>query len=85
MSEWKKYRRTNTTEMRPWVEDDINRIADPLHGGISVSPEDLREFEDHNAVHGMIARNPDNHADQWYVARAYFEKNFEPYGMGGGG
>jgi hypothetical protein len=27
---------------------------------------------------GMIARNPENHADQWYVARAYFKENFEP-------
>jgi hypothetical protein len=25
---------------------------------------------------GMIARNPKNHADQWYVARAYFLDNF---------
>jgi len=26
---------------------------------------------------GMIARNPENHKDQWYVARKYFEDNFE--------
>jgi hypothetical protein len=26
---------------------------------------------------GMIARNPKNHADQWYVARKYFEDNLE--------
>jgi hypothetical protein len=26
---------------------------------------------------GMIARNPDNYNDQWYVAKAYFEKNLE--------
>ena len=26
---------------------------------------------------GMIARNPENHSDQWYVARKYFEDNFE--------
>jgi len=25
----------------------------------------------------MIARNPKNHADQWYVARQYFEDNLE--------
>ena len=27
---------------------------------------------------GMIARNPKNHADKWYVARKYFEDSFEP-------
>jgi hypothetical protein len=27
---------------------------------------------------GMVARNPKNHADQWYVARKYFEDNLEP-------
>ena len=26
---------------------------------------------------GMVARNPQNHKDQWYVARKYFEDNFE--------
>ena len=26
---------------------------------------------------GMIARNPDNHAVKWYVARKYFETNLE--------
>lgn len=26
---------------------------------------------------GMVARNPQNHKDQWYVARKYFEENFE--------
>jgi len=26
----------------------------------------------------MIARNPQNHADQWLVTAAYFRDNFEP-------
>jgi hypothetical protein len=26
---------------------------------------------------GIIARNRRNHNDQWYVARKYFEENFE--------
>lgn len=26
----------------------------------------------------MIARNPQNHADQWIVAAAYFRDNFAP-------
>lgn len=51
--------------MRPYIkgEDLI---------GISVSPEDNPKED-----MGMIARNPENYNDQWYVARDYFEKNFE--------
>ena len=26
---------------------------------------------------GMIARNPKNHKDQWYVAKQYYLDNFE--------
>jgi hypothetical protein len=26
----------------------------------------------------MIARNPDDHDDQWLVSKEYFEANFEP-------
>jgi hypothetical protein len=52
--------------MRPYVhgEDLAN---------ISVSEED-----DPPNDMGMIARNPNNHRDQWYVAKQYFKKNFEP-------
>ena len=61
-----KYRRTNVAEMRPYVPgEDLTNI--------SVSKEDDPETDC-----GMVARNPQNHADQWYVARAYFEENFEP-------
>lgn len=64
MAEWKEYKRTNRATMRPYVPgEDMT--------GISVSKEDIPELG------GMIARNPDNHADQWYVAKTYFEKNFE--------
>jgi len=63
---WKKYKRKGISEMRPYIlNEDLS--------GISVSetdnpPEDM----------GMISRNPKNHKDQWYVARKYFEDNFEP-------
>ena len=64
--QWKKYRRTNIAEMREYLPgEDIS--------GISVSKED-----DPVTDLGMVARNPANHADQWYVARAYFNANFEP-------
>ena len=63
---FKKYRRSNIAEMRPYVKgEDL--------AGVSVSATDDPEND-----MGMIARNPQNHADQWYVAKAYFEENFEP-------
>ena len=31
-----------------------------------------------NPNQSFVARNPQNHADKWYVARAYFDDNFEP-------
>lgn len=61
---WKKYRRTGLSEMRPLVAgEDLS--------GVSVSPTDTPTEGD------MIARNPDNHADQWLVAKDYFERNLE--------
>ena len=38
--------------------------------GISVNQEDNLE------VGGMVAHNPDNPDDQWYVAKLYFELNY---------
>lgn len=62
---FKKYRRTNVAEMRPYeAGEDLTLI--------SVSKQDSQETD-----MGMIARNPSNHNDQWYVARKYFENNFE--------
>ena len=65
MSEFKKYRRSNIAEMRPYVKgEDLTNI--------SVSKTDDPEND-----MGMIAWNPKDHNDQWYVARKYFEDNFE--------
>jgi hypothetical protein len=64
MSEWKKFRKTAVQEMRPYVPgEDLS--------GISVNKEDTPEEG------GMIARNSDNHEDQWYVAKGFFEANYE--------
>lgn len=61
---WNQYKRKGLAEMRAYVPgEDLSAV--------SVSKEDTPE------PGGMIARNPANHADQWYVAKAYFEKNFE--------
>lgn len=65
MNAWRWYRRTHQTEMRPYVPgEDLT--------GISVSEQDRPE------AGGMIARNRDNPADQWYVNAAYMQANFEP-------
>jgi len=80
--EWTQYRRKGVSEMRPYLPgEDLT--------GISVSKTDQPPVPG-----GMIARNPQNHADQWYVARHYFQENFEEVergrnashnGAGGGG
>ena len=62
---FRKYRRTNIAEMRPYVYGEDNKY-------ISISGVDCPDND-----MGMIARNPKNHKDQWYVARKYFEDNFE--------
>ena len=43
---------------------------------VSISDEDRKNGSP--KVGDMIARNPKNHADQWLVARKYFEDNLEP-------
>ena len=64
MSNWNQYCRKGLSEMRPYI------VGESLDG-ISVSKEDTP------ARGGMIARNPDNHKDQWFVAQDYFQKHFE--------
>ncbi|MDQ6814354.1 MAG: hypothetical protein M3040_11495 [Bacteroidota bacterium] len=62
---WKQYKRKGLAEMRPYVKgEDLSKV--------SVSKEDNPETD-----MGMIARNWQNHEDLWYVARKYFEENFE--------
>lgn len=65
MSEWKQYKRKVLSEIRPYV------LGEDLTG-ISVS-----DVDDPPNDMGMIARNPKNHKDQWYVSRKYFEDNLE--------
>lgn len=62
---YKRYRRTGLSELRPYV------LGESLEG-ISVA-----DVDDPETDMGMIARNPDNHLDKWYVAKKYFEDNFE--------
>lgn len=63
---FKKYKRRNVAEMRPYVKgEDLTDIS-------------VARVDDPENDMGMVARNPFNHADQWYVSRKYFEENFLP-------
>jgi hypothetical protein len=64
MSETRLYRKKLLQPMRPYI------VGEDL-SGVSVNAEDTPE------VGGMIAHNPDNPADQWYVAKRFFEDNYE--------
>lgn len=64
-SRWSLYRKKNCTEMRPYIaREDLS--------GVSVS-EDMTPQPG-----GMIARDPANHADQWYIYEEFFLLNYEP-------
>jgi hypothetical protein len=75
MSNWQRYRRTAVAEMRPYEPGDAGKL------GVSVSAPDLPTVlaidKGGRPPSGFVARNPANHADQWYVAQAYAEANFD--------
>jgi len=51
--------------MRPYVPgEDLTNIS-------------VSSVDDPESDMGMVARNPMNHNDQWYVDSKYFEDNFE--------
>ncbi len=65
MEGFKQYRKKGVTEMRPYV------LGEDLTG-VSVSSQDSPKAGD------MIARNEQNHADQWLVDAKYFADHYEP-------
>ena len=68
MHVWMQYRRKGFSEMRPYIPgEDMQKI--------SVSAPDLEAGSP--KVGDMIARNPENHEDQWLVAKKYFDDNLE--------
>lgn len=67
---FQKYRRTNITEARPYIE------GEQLSNRVSISPADMEAGSPKRG--DMIARNPANHDDQWLIAADYFSANFEP-------
>lgn len=65
MNQFKQYQRKGLSEVRPYVPgEDLSKI--------SVAAVDNPETD-----LGYVARNPKNHNDQWYIAKAYFEDNLE--------
>lgn len=65
MNTFKQYKRKGLSEMRYYVKDeDLSSVS------VSDADNPVTDM-------GMIARNPKNHNDMWYVARKYFEENLE--------
>jgi len=64
MNEFKQYIRTNIAEMRPYIlGEDLSNIS-------------VNRVDNPRTDMGMVARNPNNHDDMWYIAKEYFETNF---------
>jgi hypothetical protein len=68
-TEWKEYVRKGSIELRPYV------IGEELPNEVSISQADKDAGKPEEG--DMIARNPKNHEDQWLVAKAYFDDNYE--------
>lgn len=66
-TQMQEYRKKGVTPMEPWTpEVDMEGVSVAEEDKVAGSP---REGD-------MIATNPDNPADRWLVAKAYFEKNY---------
>ena len=63
MKDFKNYRKKNVQPLRPY------RLGEDMRG-ISVAVCDTPE------VGGMIAVNPADPSDKWYVAKKFFEDNY---------
>lgn len=83
MGNFKKYIRTNISEMRPVEDFDIacfkvyGKIQYECTGIISISDTDLKNGSP--KIGDMIARNPENNRDQWLVAEEYYKNNYQSY------
>ena len=82
--DFKKFRRKQIAELRPVNESDITRFNNIgfLHikdepFGYNVSISDADKQNGSPKIGDMIARNPENHKDQWLIAEKYFNDNFE--------
>ena len=61
------YRKNGTQGMRPYIDgEDLT--------GVSLSEADKRLD---TLAGGMIAVGANDHTDQWYVSKKFFEENYE--------
>lgn len=67
--EFKKYRRSQVAELRPYQE------GEELLGWVTISSIDKENGSP--KIGDMIARNPKDHTDQWLITERYFKDNFE--------
>lgn len=67
------YKRVGAILARPWTQQDAADYLNGIHTNVSVS-----EADKHTAcsAQGMLAMNPDNSYDCWYIAPAYFAKHY---------
>lgn len=73
MSEFKQYKRKAIAELRHVTEAECNGAGFASNISVSVADADNGSPKQGD----MIARNPENHNDQWLVAADYFAVNFE--------
>lgn len=71
MAEWRTVKAvvTRRIEIRPYVPGE-----DLAHVGISTEVK----LNDGPKQGDWVARDPDNHADQWMLSAEYVAKNYEP-------
>lgn len=88
-SKFRQYQRTAIAEMREVTKGDIQDFH--REGKITIPPDAFGDrknpyrvsISDADLANGsptigdMIARNPENHTDQWLVAEDYFKANFK--------
>ena len=83
--EFRQYNRKEKAELREVTNGEIEtkdlRVPITEHAGtqkiITVSVSEVDRENGSPKKGDMIARNPKNHSDQWLVAKAYFQDNFE--------
>lgn len=81
---FKQYRRKQIAELRPVIEADIKAFENDKNPHVMRDTEFKVSISDVDVANGspkigdMIARNPNNHNDEWLVAEKYFNDNFEP-------
>ena len=73
MSEFKAYRRKGLAYLRPVIKgEDLTGVS------ISAVDDQLRRNDPAAFDTGFVACNKDDPDDRWYVARRYFDDNFDP-------